>query len=106
YFGGGITGMGHICGALSGCALSLGLRDRHLGLSWPDGPAPDAEKLQDLIRAFEAEFGAPTCKGLVGYDISTKEGFDRFMADDKHDACATYVAWACDRLYDLLAVTD
>ena len=33
YFGGGMTGMGQVCGALSGAALSVGMRDLNLGLS-------------------------------------------------------------------------
>lgn len=74
YFGGGITRMGQVCGALSGSAISLGLRDRCLGLSWPDGASPDTEKLQPLFRQFEAEFGALTCRELVGYVTDTSGG--------------------------------
>jgi len=102
YLGGGITRMGHICGALSGCPLSLGLRDWHLGLSWPDGTSPDTERLRELFERFEAEFGALTCRGLVGYSIRTTEGYDRFKAEGKYESCASYVAWVCDHLYGIL----
>ena len=102
YLGGGMARMGQVCGALSGAAVSLGLRDFHRGLSWPDGTSPDTEKLQALLRDFEAEFGAATCRGLVGYAITTSEGYQRFKDDDKYESCERYVAWTCDRLADIL----
>lgn len=106
YFGGGITGMGHVCGALSGCALSLGLRDRHFELSWPDRSSPDAERLQELLRQFEVEFGTRTCIDLIGYELSTEESHDRYEAEGKHVSCEKYVSWACDHLYELLTPRD
>jgi C_GCAxxG_C_C family probable redox protein len=102
YLGGGMVRLGQVCGALSGAAVSLGLRDLHFGLSWPDGTSPDTEKLQRLFRDFEAEFGATTCRGLVGYAITTSEGYQRFKDDDKYELCERYVAWTCDRLADIL----
>jgi C_GCAxxG_C_C family probable redox protein len=102
YFGGGMTRMGEVCGALSGAALSLGLRDRCSGLSWPDGTSPDTEKLQQLFRGFEAEFGALTCRALIGYGTGTHEGYARFMAGNKYASCEAYVSWACERVIDLL----
>jgi C_GCAxxG_C_C family probable redox protein len=102
YFGGGIARTGQVCGALSGCAISLGLRDLHLGLSWPDGTSPDTENLQRLCRDFEAQFGAMACRDLVGYDIGAAGGYRRFKADGKYELCEQYVSWACDRLADAL----
>ena len=102
YFGGGITRMGEVCGALSGAALSLGLRDRHRGFTWPDGQSPDTGALQQLFRRFEAEFQATTCQTLVGYSIDTTQGYERFRAEDRYQACTEYVAWVCDQLPDLL----
>lgn len=102
YFGGGITRMGEVCGALSGAALALGLRDRCRGLSWPDGTSPDTEKLQQLFRGFEAKFGALTCRALVGYGTGTREGYEKFRVDDKYASCEAYVSWACDQLLDIL----
>ena len=102
YLGGGMVRMGQVCGALSGAAISLGLRDLHTGLSWPDGTSPDTEKLQRLFRDFEAEFEAVTCRELVGYDISTSGGYQRFKDDNKYELCERYVSWTCDRLGDIL----
>ena len=41
YMGGGMAGTGEVCGALSGAALSTGLRDQHRGFS----PADDVPSL-------------------------------------------------------------
>jgi len=105
-FGGGITRMGQVCGALSGSAMSLGLRDRCRGLSWPDGASPDTEKLQQLFRQFEAEFGALTCRELVGYVTDTPEVYERFRADGNYVSCEGYGSWACDHLYHILETTS
>ena len=107
YMGGGMTGMGEVCGALSGAALSVGLRDQHRGLSWEDErSSPAAEKLQQLFRRFEAEFGATTCRKLVGYRTDSAEGYERFEAEGKHQSCQAYVSWTCDQLPDILETTD
>jgi C_GCAxxG_C_C family probable redox protein len=98
YFGGGIVRCGHVCGALSGAAISLGLRDLHFGLSWPDGTSPDTEMLRQLCTEFQVKFGATDCKALVGYGIETPDGYRRFKADDKYQLCRQYVSWTCDRL--------
>ena len=106
YFGGGMTRTGQVCGALSGAALSLGLRDRCRGLSWPDGASPDTDKLQQMFSRFEAEFGAMTCRGLIGYMTDTPEGYARFRAEGKYESCEGYVSWACDHLHDILETTS
>jgi C_GCAxxG_C_C family probable redox protein len=103
YFGGGMTRMGEICGALSGAALSLGLRDRTRAFNWADGQSPDTEKLQELFRQFEAEFGATTCRGLIGYLTDTTQGYERFKAEDRYASCRSYVSWVCDHVGGLLA---
>ena len=106
YFGGGISGMGQVCGALSGAALSVGLRDLDRGLSWPDRASPGFEKLQELFRRFEAEFGATTCRALIGYSTDTPQDYERFKAEAKYASCEEYVSWTCDHLCDILETTS
>lgn len=105
YMGGGIAGMGQVCGALSGAALSMGLRDRHRGLDWADRSSPSAEKLQELLRRFAAEFGATTCRELVGYCTDAAQDYERFKADGKYTSCQAYVSWTCEHLRDILETT-
>lgn len=105
YFGGGMKGMGQVCGALSGAAVSVGLRDLSLVLSWPDRASPDTEKLQQPSQGFEAEFGALTCRALIGHGTGTDEAYKRFGADDRYASCESYILWACDHLLDILEPT-
>jgi len=111
YFGGGVAGMGEVCGALSGAALALGLRDHEAQRSPAGGRAgterrPDPKTargaLQDLMRAFSTEFGALGCRDLTGCDLTTPEGHDAFVKSGANQRCPLFVSWACDRLLPLL----
>ncbi len=111
YFGGGVAGLGEVCGALSGAALALGLRDHEAERSPAAGgaeterrPDPKAGRLalQDLMRAFSTEFGALRCRDLTGCDLTTPEGHDAFVKSGVNQRCRLFVSWACDRLLPLL----
>jgi C_GCAxxG_C_C family probable redox protein len=102
YFGGGISGMGEICGVLNGTALALGMRDQFLaerGIAEPQGTG---DQLKAILRDFEQEFGARRCRDLTAYDLSTPEGMAAFKMSDIRSRCSDYVAWAIDRLEPLL----
>lgn len=103
YFGGGVAGMGETCGAVTGAALALGLRDMLLTGEAPADLAPRTrECLQNLLRDFTAEFGARRCNDLTGFDMSTPEGHDAFMASEARGRCKDYVGWMCDQIAPLL----
>ena len=103
YMGGGMAGMGEVCGALSGAVLSAGLRDQHRGFSSADdAPSAAKEPLQQLFRRFEAEFGATACRALIGYPLDSAQAFERFRAEGKHRTCEAYVSWTCDQMADIL----
>jgi C_GCAxxG_C_C family probable redox protein len=102
YFGGGITGMGELCGALNGAALALGIRDRAMigrGVTEPPGAT---DPFREILRDFAREFGACRCRDLTGYDLSSPEGAEAFKKSDIRSRCADYVSWVCDRLDPLL----
>jgi C_GCAxxG_C_C family probable redox protein len=102
YFGGGITGMGEICGALNGAALALGVRDLVMSEKGLEPPADTADQLKAILRDFEQTFGARTCRALTGYDLSTPEGMTAFKMSDIRSKCGDYVGWAMDRIEPLL----
>lgn len=102
YLGGGIAGMGEACGAVTGTAIALGLRDQHLAEE-PDGLAHATRaRLQELVRDFKVEFGAIRCADLTGCDLTTPEGHDAFVASGANERCAHFVEWMCDQLTPLL----
>jgi C_GCAxxG_C_C family probable redox protein len=102
YLGGGIAGMGEVCGVLNGTALALGMRDSFLVARGVEEPPAAAEPLKSILREFVAEFGSCRCRDLTGYDLSSAEGMDAFKKSDIRARCADYVSWACDRLDPLL----
>jgi C_GCAxxG_C_C family probable redox protein len=102
FLGGGVTGMGEICGALSGLALALGVRDQVLATRGVNRPTTTANELKALLREFEQRYGSRRCRELTGHDLSTPEGMIAFRMSDIHARCSDYVGWAIDRLEPLL----
>lgn len=105
YFGGGIAGMGEICGVLNGIALALGERDLILAERGMDAPQTTADQLKAILRDFSDEFGSRRCCELTGHDLSTPEGMLAFRMSDIRSRCTDYVVWAIDRLEPLLKPT-
>jgi len=103
YFGAGIARMGQVCGTLSGAALSLGLRDYLIPGHDADASGCTVERMQELVRAFKAEFGGLTCLELTGFDVSTPEGHAAAKAADATKNCHLFVSWVCDHVAPLLA---
>jgi C_GCAxxG_C_C family probable redox protein len=109
YFGGGAAGMGEICGAVSGTALSLGLRDYYLARNGykeqagvlSEGPST-RERLQGFMRGFAEEYGSLRCRDLTGFDLTTPDGHDAFMKSEARERCRFYVGEMCDRLLPLI----
>jgi C_GCAxxG_C_C family probable redox protein len=102
YMGGGVAGMGELCGVLNGSALALGVRDRFLEERGVEGPQATADQLKAILRDFEEEFSSRRCRDLTGFDLSTPEGMVAFKMSDIRSRCGDYVAWAIDRLEPLL----
>jgi C_GCAxxG_C_C family probable redox protein len=102
YLGGGMVRMGQVCGALSGAAVTLGLRDRLTAQEQQKNSTATFGALQRLLRGFESEFGAVTCRELLGCDISSPEGFREAKRCHALSRCPEYVAWVCDRLNEFL----
>ena len=102
YLGGGVSGMGGTCGAVTGTGLAFGLRDQHEGRSDSDAITATQTSLKELIRDFEQEFGACSCRELTGHDIRTPEGMQTFRKSEASQQCPLYISWMCDRLLPML----
>lgn len=102
-FGGGMLQAG-TCGAFTGALMAIGLKYGHY----------DAENLlpqKDVMMAKSAEFRQkfaekfPTsnCKELVGYDVSTPEGFEQAISTGRMMSfCPTVVAAVIEILDEVL----
>ena len=103
YLGGGLGRSGLACGALTGAALALAVRDRHDTQRWADRAPEGCAQLQQISRAFEERFGQTDCRALTGCDLSTAEGQERFNREElRRNRCVDYVGWTCERLARLL----
>jgi C_GCAxxG_C_C family probable redox protein len=77
-FGGGMGRMQETCGAVTGAFMVLGLD------GWNTGTSPDQakEKTYTLVNEFVREFRARnktiSCRGLLGCDLNSPEGYQYF----------------------------
>lgn len=90
-FGGGLGGMRHVCGAVSGMAMILGLET---GTATPrdrEGKARNYEQVKFLSEEFENEHGSIVCGELLGLKETDK--------DIRKKPCREYIEY-CAKLLD------
>jgi C_GCAxxG_C_C family probable redox protein len=74
-FGGGIARQGRVCGAITGALMVVGL---HAGNATAEDRASKEaayEKIRTLMARFAEAHGTTECRQLIGYDLSTPEGY-------------------------------
>ncbi len=80
------------CGAVTGAILGINL------LTGRGAPGVSVEAnyaaVQALLRRFEAEFGAKSCRALLGIDLGTDVGQRAFVAENLGMRCLNYVGGA------------
>jgi len=70
-FGGGIAHQGHVCGAVTGALMVLGLAHGNTDSDEKDATYSMAE---EYLKRFQGLHGTILCRELVGHDISTPGG--------------------------------
>ncbi len=107
-FRGGMAGVQEgPCGAVSGIALTLGLRHRYTG---PDKAKAEKERqaaceeTAALVKDFKAKWGAIDCLTLAGVDFSDEAAVKKAKeADTYAPNCEKQVEYAIELLYALEA---
>jgi len=102
-FGGGIGGMGDICGAVSGAFMAIGLKYGKTNIDEKGINEKSYEKVREFVEKFKGINGAIKCNDLLGYDISTSEG--RQLAKEKNifkTVCPKAVQTSAEILEELL----
>jgi C_GCAxxG_C_C family probable redox protein len=99
---GGIAYSGSTCGAITGAALAVG----ELAASRIEDHAAAKRAARtitaDLAARFEAAFGATTCRGLTGVDLSTEAGHRAFIEGGAwRDGCMRQIEMAVGELAPL-----
>ena len=101
-FGAGVGRKGSLCGALTGAIMGIGLAHGR------ENPGQDRERAYALARRvfdrFRVRFGSPYCMDLIGVDLNTKAGMDKYHRLNMHTLkCAKFVAGCAGILEEELA---
>ena len=93
---------GHVCGAVSGAILAVGLSH---GSATPEGKEETYKVAREFIRRFEEKHGTIICCQLIGCDISTPEGLQRARESGViREVCPQVVHDAADILQTVLEI--
>ena len=101
-FGGGM-GKGHVCGAVSGALMVLGLLYGQKSVGDTEG-LQLSNKVNDLMMTrFKEKCGSYICNDLLGCDITTEEGH-QFCVDNKlfTELCPKMVTTAVDVVEEII----
>lgn len=101
--GGGVGGIGDVCGAVSGGAVAIGqLVGDHMTGDLDAMKAKARDLAMPYRRDFEARFGNTECNLLTGFDHATAEGrAEAKAAGTKDKTCVHLVVFAVQRLLPL-----
>ena len=100
-FGAGISGMGEICGAVSGGIMALGLKHGNDATTVFDPGNKTFPLAQELIEKIQVKYGCYTCKGLTGIDF-TPEGSKLFKEQNiAEKICINVIRDVVDTVEDL-----
>jgi C_GCAxxG_C_C family probable redox protein len=101
--GGGVGRNGHICGAVSGAALIIGMK---YGTADPtDFQAKETayNKTSELLKRFSAENKTVLCKDLISYDLKNPEELEKAReAGIFQKKCPLFVASAGQILENII----
>jgi C_GCAxxG_C_C family probable redox protein len=104
---GGVAYSGSTCGAVTGAALALGELAASRIADHREAKRVAREQTAGLLQAFEAEFGATTCRGLTGRDLATEEGHHAFIESGAwRDGCMRQIELTVGRLAPLADDAD
>jgi C_GCAxxG_C_C family probable redox protein len=77
-FGGGMGGIGSVCGAVVGAVMAIGLVH---GREDPSQSRDQAYALaRQVYRGFQEEMGSTICRELTGLDLTTPEGHKELLS--------------------------
>ncbi len=102
-FGGGVARRGHICGAVTGALLALGLAR---GASTPEEKQQAYSLAEEFLLRFEARFQTVLCRDLIGNDLSRpEERQEARQAGVFQTKCPDFVRAAAEIARQMLART-
>ena len=99
---GGVAYSGGVCGAISGAALAVGqLAGRRIA-DHNEAKTKTREMMMEVMDEFDSEFGATSCRDLLGLDLRKPGEHDRFIESGIWQTnCMQQIEFAVRRLADL-----
>lgn len=92
------------CGALVGAVMGVSLS---LGRESKDDKVSDSYgATSELVNRFEAEFGAKDCHKLLGCDLGTEKGMEKFRSLELRKNCVSYTGKAAEFAVQILEKYD
>ncbi len=97
-FGGGICKRKHMCGALSGAVMVVGLK---YGRNTPEGKRePSSERVARLVEKFTEKYGSANCIEVLGYDPEDLEKVKRDKDKIRANICGPLIRQVAEWLWD------
>ena len=103
--GGGVGHTGHVCGAVTGGIMAIGLAVDKVIAGGPAEKNQAAYRVAGrLVREFAAVFGSADCRAILGFDWSEPGALDRARRENvKSCKCTPCVRWAAEEADRLIA---
>jgi C_GCAxxG_C_C family probable redox protein len=102
-FGGGMGRMGKTCGAVTGAFMVIGLKYGNTRAEDEETKEKAYELVNEFTKRFKARNEAIECRKLLGYDISTPEGYELIYEKGiTKDLCPGFVRDAVEILEQIL----
>jgi C_GCAxxG_C_C family probable redox protein len=100
----GMARTGGQCGALSGGILSISMLK---GRSLPGGAVNETySRVIQLRRDFKDRFGSTGCSELLGLDLGTEEGLQKYHAENRREQCLEFTEATTRMVMALLDAPD
>ena len=104
---GGMGGLGHVCGAVSGAALVIGLKTTNSdNIADMAAGFKTMETVKEFVTRFEEKHSTIQCRELIGHDISTQEKSMAAMKSNAFAKCPKFIESAVTILDDIFSSED
>ena len=101
---GGIGGLGHVCGAVSGAVLVIGLKTTNSdNINDMTAGFKTMDTVMEFVSRFEEKHSSIMCRELIGHDISTSEKREAAMKANAYANCPAFVASAVTILDEMFS---
>ena len=105
-FGGGMARLGHVCGAVTGALMCIGLMTAESCSANKELKDISYQRTREFARRFIERNGSLLCRDLIGMDISTPEGLQ--LAIEKNafrTTCVKFLQDAVEILCEILELS-